>query len=125
MVDLVRDAVVESESGGRRFSWGCSEGRVLKAHNRRHEMKSTQMEGGQVAVGIKQAGTRKDLPIASEDQMPATGFPAASMVFGLHLICRGNGRDLGVDWWLERQRTAARFPHPRKAFPASRSLDTE
>jgi hypothetical protein len=48
-----------------------------------------------VAVDIKQAGTRKDLPIVSEDQMPATGFPVASMAFGLHLICRGNGRDLG------------------------------
>ena len=95
MVDVVRDAAVESESGGRRFSWGRSGRGVLKAHSRRHEMKSPQMEGGQVAVGIKQVSTKSGLPIASENQMQATGFPVALMALGLQLICRGNRRDLG------------------------------
>jgi len=55
-----------------------------------------------MAFVVKQAGTgrRPDLP--SKDQMPATGFPVASMAFGLHQICRGNGQDLDETalWWL-------------------------
>ena len=55
-----------------------------------------------MAFGVKQAGTGRGPALPSKDQMPATGFPVASMAFGLHLICRGNGRDLDetVLWWL-------------------------
>ena len=51
--------------------------------------------GEHMAFGVKQAGTGRGPDLPREDQMPPTGFPGASMAFGLHLICRGNGRDLG------------------------------
>ena len=56
--------------------------------------KSRQMEGGQVAVGIKQAGKHQNQP-ANSKRRPDAGdrLPRSLEAFGLHLICHENGRD--------------------------------